>query len=58
MAKEVRQGAGLICAALVCALLFLVLDDQPAVIARALAVLLGIGGLALAAVGLFRTSSD
>lgn len=57
MAKEVRQGAGLICVALIALVLSAALEDQGAVMARAVAILFALGGLALVALGLFREST-
>lgn len=54
MTKEVRQGAALICAALICLLLSLATSGQGEIVLRATAVLFGIGGLALVTVGLLR----
>lgn len=54
MTKEVRQGAALICVALICLLLSLASDGQGGVVLRAAAGLFGVGGLALATVGLLR----
>lgn len=56
MTKEVRQGAGLLCVALICLVLSLAGDGQSGVVLRAAAVLVGIGGLALTAIGLFRSA--
>lgn len=58
MAKEMQQGLGLICVALVCLIISTALSGQGDNAARAVAMLFGIGGLALVAVGLFRHSSD
>lgn len=54
MAKEVRQGSALICAALICLLLALAMSGQGGVVLRTAAILFGIGGLALVTVGLLR----
>lgn len=56
MAKEVRQGAALICAALICLLLSLAMSGQGEAVARTAAILFGIGGLVLAALGLLRAT--
>lgn len=56
MEKEVRQGLALICAALICLLLGVVVPDQGGVVLRGVALLIGIGGLVLLTVGLLRPS--
>lgn len=58
MAKEVRQGAALICVALACLLLSVATEGQGAVVLRGAAILFGLGGLALAAFGLLRSTAD
>lgn len=58
MTKEVRQGAALICLALICLLVSLVATGQGAVVIRAAAILFGIGGLVLAAAGLIRRAPN
>ena len=58
MDERTRQGVGLVCIALICALLVQVFGDAPVSEAlRALAYLVGIAGLALAAFGLLRPSA-
>lgn len=54
MTKEVRQGAGVICLALIALVLSAALEDQASDLARVGAMWFGIGGLALMAAGLFR----
>lgn len=57
MTKEVRQGLGLLAVALICLLLGLAAGGADAArILNPAALLFGIGGLVLVAVGLFRTS--
>lgn len=53
MAKEVRQGGALLCIGLICLLLSAAGGDVGRIAAPA-AMLFGIGGLALVAVGLLR----
>lgn len=53
MTKEVRQGAALICVGLICLVLSVAGGDVARITAPA-AMLFGIGGLALVAVGLLR----
>lgn len=54
MTKEVRQGVGLVCLGLICLLVSTGLSGQADNAARAVAMLFGLGGLALVAVGLLR----
>ena len=54
MTKEVRQGIGLVCLALIGLLISTALNGQADNAARAVAMLFGIAGLALVAVGLLR----
>ena len=54
MTKEVRQGAALVCIALICLVFAAGGNDDVLRIAGPAAMLFGIGGLALVAVGLLR----
>lgn len=55
MTTEVRQGLGLVCVAVICALVSLAgTGDVFPRLAYGAAILFGIGGLALVAVGLLR----
>lgn len=54
MTKEVRQGAALLCIALICLMFAATGNADVARIAGPAAMLFGIGGLALVAVGLLR----
>lgn len=55
MSKEVRQGAALVCIALICLVVSLAAEGQGAVVVRAAASLFGVGGLVLVVFGLLRT---
>lgn len=58
MTKEIRQGAGLICIGLVFLVLTLATEGQTMAVMRVGAVLFGLCGLVLMAVGLLRTPSS
>lgn len=54
MTKEVRQGLGLVCVALIALLVSLAASEDIGRFLRGAALLFGVGGLIIIAVGLFR----